>query len=434
MKRGITTVLAAALLLLHTPHAWSQCDTTCSGQGHATILMRGTCDIGSSVKFRYGGRPNAKYKMLMDVGAGPTFVDGVGMFCLDFGPNFMKLDVGRLNSRGFSSLRTDLPDSPELMGQPLAFQLAVADPDAPNGIAISNGIVTNVCAAGTGGRACTPCDLEGCTPGYWKNHPQSWEATGFSPDDLVSTIFEKPACLVDCEPGFDTMTLIEALDLAGGPGVCGGTRILLRAAVASLLNAANAGVTFPRTVSEVIVATDEAIATCERDIILGLATELDDDNNLGCPLNGGNGNSGDGQRGEDRACESGVVSIGYAHAVFYDGDFPTTIRTRVYDANDPGAVVGDVSFEYDPSAPPTFPIESGAICVTKVAVHTGAVVLHGTIDGGGMPGGKLPSPCLFETSVGDVVVPREIDTSCETPIGVGMKFNPVFIESILVVD
>lgn len=432
MMRSLTTVIAVTFLL--STNAWSQCDTTCTGQGNATILMRGTCDLGSSVKFRYGGRPNARYKMLMDVGGGPTFIDGVGTFCLDFGPNFTKIDGGRLSARGFGSVRTDIPDAPELLGQPLAFQLAVVDPDAPNGIAISNGILMELCSPGTEGRACTPCDLEGCTPGYWKNHPQSWDKTGFAPEDLVSSVFVKPECLVECEPRFDTMTLIEALDLSGGPGVCGGTRILLRAAVASLLNASNPGVTFPRTLSQVIMAADDALATCDRNTILSLATEFDDDNNLGCPLNGGNGNSGDGQRGEDRECESGIVGIGFAHAVLYDGDLPTTIRTRVYDANDPGSVVGDVSFDYDPSAPPVFPIENGAICVTKVAVHTGAVVVHAYIDGSNMPGNKLPSPSVFETSVGNVVVPREIDTSCETPIGVGMKFNPVFIESILIVD
>ena len=80
-------------------------------------------------------------------------------------------------------------------------------------------------------------------------------------------------------------SLIEALNFGGGGGVDGATRILLRAAVASLLNTAHGGVDFPRSTASVISNVDAALTSGERDTMLSLATSLDRDNNLGCPLN-----------------------------------------------------------------------------------------------------------------------------------------------------
>jgi hypothetical protein len=67
----------------------------------------------------------------------------------------------------------------------------------------------------------------GCTPGYWKqpHHLDSWEATGYDPDQSVYSAFGV---------GPDDVTLLEALWLRGG-----GENAFLRHAVAALLNAAH---------------------------------------------------------------------------------------------------------------------------------------------------------------------------------------------------
>lgn len=63
-------------------------------------------------------------------------------------------------------------------------------------------------------------------------------------------------------------------------------RILLRAAVASLLNASHPGVAFASTPAEVIAAVNAALATNRTDTIIDLATALDRQNNDGnCTLN-----------------------------------------------------------------------------------------------------------------------------------------------------
>ena len=63
-------------------------------------------------------------------------------------------------------------------------------------------------------------------------------------------------------------------------------QILLRAAVAALLDAAHPDVKYPRTEAEIIAAVNAALASKNRKTILALAAELDSSNNAGeCPLN-----------------------------------------------------------------------------------------------------------------------------------------------------
>ena len=79
-------------------------------------------------------------------------------------------------------------------------------------------------------------------------------------------------------------TLLEALNYGGGPGVQGATQILLRAAVASLLNASSPDVSFPVSVGHVVNTTIDRIESQYRPTILTRATYFDSINNLGCPL------------------------------------------------------------------------------------------------------------------------------------------------------
>lgn len=126
---------------------------------------------------------------------------------------------------------------------------------------------------------------EGCTPGYWKNHTESWEEYG--PDLTVAELFPLPASLASLGP----MTLEEALGGGGGRGELGGARILLRAAVASFLNAAHEGIGYPyRRYDEpgnIGPRITAALASGDRAAMVALAAELDDANNLGCPLGNG---------------------------------------------------------------------------------------------------------------------------------------------------
>jgi hypothetical protein len=87
-----------------------------------------------------------------------------------------------------------------------------------------------VSATGTGN--------QGCTPGYWKNHTSSWQE--YTPSQKVGPVFGLPTS----SPVYNT-TLLQALQGGGGSGVAGARTILLRAAVAAILNAAHDNVGYP---------------------------------------------------------------------------------------------------------------------------------------------------------------------------------------------
>ena len=121
---------------------------------------------------------------------------------------------------------------------------------------------------------------EGCTPGYWKQsqHFGSWTPP-YTPDTNLRDIFvTNPVTLIPDD------TLLEALNYPGGPGVAGATQILLRAAVAALLNASSPDVSFPVSVGHVVDTTILRIETQYRPTILIRATYFDSINNLYCPL------------------------------------------------------------------------------------------------------------------------------------------------------
>jgi hypothetical protein len=128
----------------------------------------------------------------------------------------------------------------------------------------------------------TPVVEEGCTPGYWKQkqHFDSWVATGYSPNQTLESVFDVPNSL-----GLDSRTLLQALNFNGGSGVSGASKILLRAAVAALLNSASPDVDYSRTTASIIADVNAALASNNRTTILNLANALDADNNEGCPLN-----------------------------------------------------------------------------------------------------------------------------------------------------
>lgn len=133
-----------------------------------------------------------------------------------------------------------------------------------------------------------PPGFEGCTPGYWKqeHHFDSWTAP-YYPNMLMTTagfIFPNGQGIFG---DLDQQTLLEALNYGGGETIQEAAQILMRAAVASLLDAASSDVDYPLTVGEVIDMTNAALASKDRQIMLDLGHELDDYNNGpdGCPLN-----------------------------------------------------------------------------------------------------------------------------------------------------
>lgn len=133
-------------------------------------------------------------------------------------------------------------------------------------ILVSGGILAQ-------GSSATACVVEGLTPGYWKNHTQAWEC--YQPGDKLKDVFVVPAYL-----GLGDYTLLQALQFGGGPGNVGGAKILLRAAVAGLLNAKK--FQYVWSAEQVIAYTDCALAS-NRAHMLEIAECFDHWNNYQAP-------------------------------------------------------------------------------------------------------------------------------------------------------
>jgi hypothetical protein len=78
------------------------------------------------------------------------------------------------------------------------------------------------------------------------------------------------------------VTFDQALNFGGGPTLLDAAKILMRQAVAAVLNAAS-GFGYPLTVQQVINEVNTALASCDRVTILTEAKRLDRFNNLTCP-------------------------------------------------------------------------------------------------------------------------------------------------------
>jgi hypothetical protein len=123
--------------------------------------------------------------------------------------------------------------------------------------------------------ACRPA--EGLTPGFWKNRGVRTGAwVGYSPTDTVLSVFGS-----DVLSPLDSATLLEALSFGGGPGVLGAQKILLRAAVAGLLNAAHPDINFDMTPTTFLNQYVLPFLSGNRAAILDQAEIIDGWNNLG---------------------------------------------------------------------------------------------------------------------------------------------------------
>jgi hypothetical protein len=111
---------------------------------------------------------------------------------------------------------------------------------------------------------------QGCTPGFWKNHLTHWGPTGYSPGDIFDEVF-------GCEIFGDDTTLLEA----ASPEIA--HNALAAHGVAALLNASHPDVDFGLETGEVF----DAVCDGDKDT-------LEEENERGCSLSGGNTTGGGG--------------------------------------------------------------------------------------------------------------------------------------------
>ena len=123
---------------------------------------------------------------------------------------------------------------------------------------------------------------EGCTPGYWKQsqHFHSWDAAGYSTTQTIGSVFSNASAF-----GLNNYTLLEGLSFEGGNSTKDAAKILLRAAIAAVLNSAHPTVDYAMSTADVVAAVNAALTSDDRNAIISLGLQLDTENNRGCELN-----------------------------------------------------------------------------------------------------------------------------------------------------
>jgi hypothetical protein len=125
----------------------------------------------------------------------------------------------------------------------------------------------------------------GRTPGYWKNHSEAW-ISGYLPNQFVQDVFTIPGAyltgsILDLDKNGSKDRLLDGLAYKGGSTLSGGAQILLRAAIAALLNEAYYGVDYPGADSPaaLIALTNSKLASLSRAQLILLASNYDFWNN-----------------------------------------------------------------------------------------------------------------------------------------------------------
>jgi hypothetical protein len=126
----------------------------------------------------------------------------------------------------------------------------------------------------------------GRTPGFWKNQPEAWAGLGYTTGQTIRSVFTVPtellkSGLLDISAPAGEDTLIQGLGYRGGTTLSGSFQILMRAAIAALLNEAYYGIYYPGATSTAALITEvnSVLATKSRTNYLALAALLDNWNN-----------------------------------------------------------------------------------------------------------------------------------------------------------
>jgi len=161
-----------------------------------------------------------------------------------------------------------------------------------NWVATYNGDANNIAVTSKCGDEAVditkPLGGQGCTPGFWKNpkHFALW--VGITPTQTVGSLFTIQPTFADGSSGSvpANSTMAQGLAFQGGSSLNGASQILLRAAIAGVLNANNPNVSYSMTASQIVSSVNAALASNDRNTILNLASQIDSANNgqAGCPL------------------------------------------------------------------------------------------------------------------------------------------------------
>jgi len=262
MKRS----LLCGLLAAGTAAAFLPASAAPPAAGVTIDLDQDLYSVDDHVFLTITGVPGTIVVLGFDFDPGPTVLPGIGTVDLGFSKSFQFAVLPPIPAEGFFTVEwhcNEVCPAP-LAGRDLFIQGIAIDP-VTFALSTTNSQVLNI--EDLEGE----CPSTGCTPGYWKNHPETWGPTGLSPDDSFDAVFGVDAYDPD-------ITLMEALDPTNPLGV------FSTHAVAALLNSLHPGEDYAISSDEVIHQVQEAIASGNAEQMEEVKDLLAHLNEIGCPF------------------------------------------------------------------------------------------------------------------------------------------------------
>jgi hypothetical protein len=210
------------------------------------------------------GAPGTIVVLGFDTDPGPTDIPGIGSVDLGLSQHFLYAVLPPLPAEGQVTLEWHCEDACADTDEDLHVQGIAIDP-VTFALSVTNSDVLNI--EDLHGQ----CAHSGCTPGYWKNHPETWGPTGYSPDDDFDTVFGVDAFQPD-------LTLMQALDPTNPLST------FASHAVAALLNSSHPSEEFGVSPETVVDLVQEAYADGTKAKAIEIKDIFENLNTKGCPF------------------------------------------------------------------------------------------------------------------------------------------------------
>lgn len=155
---------------------------------------------GETAHLTVSGEPGTIVWLGFDFDPGPTDIPGIGLVDLGFSNSFHFAQLPVIPEAGTMefSWQCNSPCENPISLNDLYVQGIALDPNTLS-LCPTNSDVLNV------EDLYGYCESQGCTPGYWKNHEETWAPTGLNPSDSWNETFD----VVGYDPD---VSLLEALN------------------------------------------------------------------------------------------------------------------------------------------------------------------------------------------------------------------------------
>lgn len=254
-------VLSPLFLSLAAASAHAEADP------YTLSLDQASYEPGEAALLCIEGTPAVPSILFIDTTLGPVDVPGIGTFGVGLSNSLKLVHLPGLPGNGKAIIECLLDCDSLALGIPFYLQLLSYD-IVEDEFCLSNTVELFYEESGES------CEVSGCTPGYWKNHAETWEPTGLDLDDDWCDVFDAEIdelcfSLIDALNHDESILLIKTLGAHS---------------VAALLNSLHPGSNYPLSPQAIIDMVADAALSGDKDQQEDVKDLLADLNEMNCPF------------------------------------------------------------------------------------------------------------------------------------------------------